>query len=150
MNKSNSSNDDVFLNQEIKRLSNQTKDVDQAIEKLLIEINSLKDITTKRLQNHDSNIQEIKINAEQQEKNFTKDLQRTDAGLIREINRQQWLQPSAMITTSIVIIGTILVACYHFTTRIESIDRRMERVCHTMRTLTEYTSPNPEIPDCLP
>ena len=66
MNNSNSSNDDVFLNQEIKRLSNQTKDVDQAIEKLLIEINSLKEMVAKRFQNHDSNIQEIKINAKQQ------------------------------------------------------------------------------------
>ena len=89
MNKSNSSNDDIFLNQNIKRLSNQSKDIDEVIEKLLIEINSSKDIITKRLQDHDSNIKEIKINAEQQEKNFIKDLQRTDAALIREINRQQ-------------------------------------------------------------
>lgn len=150
MNQSNSSNDDVFLNQKIERLSSQSKDVDQAIEKLLIEINSLKDMTTKKFQNYDSNMQEIKTNAKQQEENFTKDLQRTDAALIREIKRQQWLQPSAMMTTTIVIIGTILVACYHFTSRIESIDHRMERVCHTMRTLTEHTSPDPEIPDCLP
>lgn len=150
MNQSNSNNDDVFLKQKIEKLSSQPKDVDQAIEKLLIEINSLKDMTTKKFQNYDSNIQEIKTNAKQQEENFTKDLQRTDAALIREINRQQWLQPSAMVTTTIVIIGTILGACYHFTSRIESIDRRMERVCHTMRTLTEHTSPDPEIPDCLP
>lgn len=81
MNKSNSNNDDVFLNQKIERLSSQPKDVDQAIEKLLIEINSLKDMTTKKFQNYDSNIQEIKTNAKQQEENFTKDLQRTDAAL---------------------------------------------------------------------
>ena len=150
MNKSNFNDDADFLTQEIERLSSQPKDVDQVTEKLLIEINSLKAMTTKRFQDYDSNIQEIKINVEQQEKTFIKDLQRTDASLIREINRQQWLQPSAMITTAIVILGTALGMFYHLTTRIESIDRRMERVCHTMRTLTEHTSPNPEIPDCLP